>query len=144
MNGNGCLTIVLLGVPRAQRMRSTKGGRHYHTADARAERAALRLKAEQVVNEEGLIEPIRGAVEFHMLIEKPIPDSWSKKRKNLALTGEILPTVIPDFDNYAKLASDALKGVVWLDDKQVTDAHIKKRYSLQPKLVLTIRQIATL
>ena len=35
----------------------------------------------------------------------------------------------PDADNYAKLVLDALNGVLWRDDSQVVDLHVRKVYS---------------
>lgn len=31
-----------------------------------------------------------------------------------------------DWDNYGKIVSDACKGVLWVDDKQVDDGHVTK------------------
>ena len=42
----------------------------------------------------------------------PIPASWSKKRRNLALGGEIRPTVIPDWNNLGGV-TDGCNGVLW-------------------------------
>lgn len=35
-------------------------------------------------------------------------------------------TQAPDYDNLLKLCSDALNGVAWADDAQITDAHVHK------------------
>lgn len=49
----------------------------------------------------------------------PIPKSFSKKKRALALAGELRPTVKPDLDNLLKHLKDVCKGVFWQDDKQV-------------------------
>lgn len=68
-----------------------------------------------------------------------IPESWSKRDRNAALFGGILPTSRPDGDNYLKIV-DALNGVVWEDDSQVVDGRIIKRYSDRPALRVEVRE----
>ena len=72
----------------------------------------------------------------------PIPKSWSKHKQELALSGELLPTGKPDKDNFEKAIFDALNGVVWLDDCQITDSFTKKRYAALPMTRITIKPIA--
>lgn len=44
-----------------------------------------------------------------------------------------------DWDNFHKLSMDALTGIVWLDDSQVEEAHVYKRYDkANPRIELTI------
>ena len=69
----------------------------------------------------------------------PIPPSWSKREREDAITGAILPTSKPDWDNYGKI-TDALNGIVWLDDAQVVDGRVLKRYSVNPALRIEVRE----
>ena len=66
-----------------------------------------------------------------------IPESWSIKKKKLALAGYIRPTKKPDTDNISKI-KDALNGIAWYDDAQVVEDTIKKYYSDRPKLGIRI------
>ena len=59
----------------------------------------------------------------------PIPKSFSKKKYEQAFKGEIRPTVKPDCDNIAKNINDALNGIVYPDDKQITCLTVNKFYS---------------
>jgi Holliday junction resolvase RusA-like endonuclease len=34
-----------------------------------------------------------------------------------------------DFDNLAKAATDPLNGIAWIDDDQITTAHVVRRFS---------------
>lgn len=63
--------------------------------------------------------PIEGPlyVACDFFIEKP----KSVKRR--------YPSVAPDVDNYAKAALDALNGIVWMDDSQIVDLRLCKRYA---------------
>ena len=50
---------------------------------------------------------------------KVIPKSTSKKNRQLMLTDEKFPATKPDYDNVAKIVSDALNGLAYKDDSQV-------------------------
>ncbi len=69
-------------------------------------------------------------VEMHMGLS--IPQSMSKKRKALAVAGRVFPTKKPDMDNVIKAIFDGLNGVVWVDDVQVVDTVVRKRYAETP------------
>jgi len=134
------VTVVLLGEPTPfARMRiAARTGAHFVPAPQRNAMAALRIEAANTMREMGaavLDEP----VSVTLLAELPIPASWSKKRRNLAILGIIRPGTRPDIDNVYKLAADAmLNGIVVTNDALVVDVHMTKRYGLQPKLVVTV------
>ena len=44
---------------------------------------------------------------------------------------EDLPTQKPDWDNFGKLLTDALEGMLYENDSQITTAVIRKRYTLR-------------
>ena len=47
----------------------------------------------------------------------------------------------PDVDNYNKATFDALNGVVWVDDGQIVEEHVYKRYhakSTKPRICIRI------
>lgn len=52
------------------------------------------------------------------------------------LSGEIKPTMKPDCDNIAKIVLDALNGLAFHDDSQITDLQVCKRYSIQPRVLV--------
>lgn len=70
---------------------------------------------------------------------REIPASWSKRDREDAIRGFIVPTSRPDWDNHGKI-TDALNGVVWKDDSQVVDGRVIKRYSEQPGLRIEVRE----
>jgi Holliday junction resolvase RusA-like endonuclease len=138
------ITVSLLGEPVAfARMRiAARTGAHFVPAPQRNAMAALRIEAANTMLHMGaavLDEP----VSVELLAELPIPASWSKKRRNLAILGIIRPGTRPDLDNIVKLASDAmLNGVVVRNDTLVVELHARKIYGLQPKLVITVSPLA--
>lgn len=83
-------------------------------------------------------EPLKCPVEMTLVFYMPIPASASKRVKVQMLNGIILPAKKPDFDNLAYLVTNALKGIVYVDDAQVTDCIIRKRYSDKPRTVIRI------
>lgn len=52
-----------------------------------------------------------------------------KKQVKLIENNELFPTVKPDTDNISKIILDALNGLAYYDDNQVTDLTIYKLYA---------------
>jgi Holliday junction resolvase RusA-like endonuclease len=71
----------------------------------------------------------------------PIPKSWSKKKRQMAIDGEIYPNVKPDLDNVLKAVLDALNGVVYVDDSQVINLVATKRYSTDPRVEVYVHEV---
>lgn len=71
-------------------------------------------------------EPTPDGVHVEIAFEKKMPISWPKK-KRLALRGEPVITGA-DLDNQVKAVLDALNGVVFEDDKQVSDLTVSRRW----------------
>lgn len=69
------------------------------------------------------------------------PASATKKKAVQMMSGGILPTKKPDTDNIAKAVCDALNGVAYHDDAQVCILHVKKIYSTEPSIVVTVTEI---
>lgn len=58
----------------------------------------------------------------------PVPSSWSRKKQEMALAGLLEPEKKPDCDNIAKAVLDALNGLAYKDDSQVTELTVRKCY----------------
>lgn len=71
-----------------------------------------------------------------------IPKSASKKKHQQMLKGIIRPLKKVDADNLCKVICDSLNEVAYHDDVQVVDCQIRKFYSEQPRVVVTIREAA--
>lgn len=70
-------------------------------------------------------KPLKAEISVFM----PVPQSYSKKKKEQALSNHIRPIVKPDCDNIAKNINDALNGIVYPDDKQIVNLTVNKFYS---------------
>ena len=71
----------------------------------------------------------------------PIPQSFSKAKRNDAIFERIRPTTKPDCDNVIKAVLDALNGVAYYDDKQVVCVSCNKYYGKTGYLKITLSEI---
>lgn len=74
-------------------------------------------------------------------VGSPIAASWPKAKKAAALDGSLRATGKPDLDNVAKLICDALNGIVWRDDSQITELFVSKAYMTDPFTRVTITEL---
>jgi Holliday junction resolvase RusA-like endonuclease len=135
------ITIVIDGtaVPKG-RPRMTRRGITYTPSATRKYEAHGRLAAQLAMDGR---PPIVAPARMIAHIELPIPSSWSQRRQAAALAGDIRPTSRPDLDNYLKAALDAINGIVVADDSLIVEFDARKRYGLDPKVVLTITPLGT-
>ena len=81
---------------------------------------------------------ILGSISMTIDVYRKIPKSLSKTKIQDAEDKKLLPISRPDWDNYGKLVCDALNGVYYKDDSQITEAIVRKFYSSSPRLEVTI------
>ena len=77
----------------------------------------------------GSQDPLATPVSVFLYVRYPIPKSYTKKRSEACLAGAERPNKKPDIDNVAKCFLDAMNEIIYLDDTQVVELHIKKLYS---------------
>lgn len=87
------------------------------------------------------LQPIEFACKCEIQVTLLPPPSWSAKKQSAALAGDVFPTVKPDADNISKLVLDACNGIVWLDDKQVVDLAVSKRYGITQGVLVTVDKV---
>jgi Holliday junction resolvase RusA-like endonuclease len=80
----------------------------------------------------------------------PIPQSFSRKKRESALAGDIMPTSVPDVDNLVKMLDGLnyhpprFKGdrekrpIIWRSDAQIVSMQAIKVYSDRPRLVIDV------
>lgn len=83
-------------------------------------------------------KPASGAICLVVKAFYPIPSSWPRWRKHDARVGLLVPIVKPDWDNIGKACSDAMNGVVYGDDVAIVSATVHKRYSIDPRVEITV------
>lgn len=122
------------GRPRA----STRGGfaRLYTPEKTRAYEALVRAQAVAAMADR---EPLAGPVELVLRAVFVPPLSWSRRRQERAVVGDVKPTGKPDLDNISKAWSDGLNGVVYRDDSQIVRMQLEKRYGPSALVVASVR-----
>ena len=130
--------IVIDGEPKGKaRPRITKTG---HAYTPKSTHDYEKLIALAFKNKYKNVEPTRRSLKVIMTAYFKMPKSWSKKKCELALKGEIRPTKKPDADNIGKMV-DALNGIAWHDDSQIVEHTIIKWYSDEPRLEIKVEGI---
>jgi Holliday junction resolvase RusA-like endonuclease len=118
-----------------------RGGQigHYTPEKTRTYEGMIRTAAMQVLGGRlAFNEP----VEFTLLAVFQVPASWSARKRQQALTGEIKPGK-PDLDNIAKAWNDALNGVVYRDDSLICRMTLDKCYGAQPIVTVTVKRVSS-
>ncbi len=90
----------------------------------------VRMLASAIVKKQ-----IRGPVEFEV---------WFFLKRPKRPKHPLYPASKPDWDNLGKAVSDALNEIAYLDDCQVVDAHVYKRYAVggtEPRIEFSVRDL---
>ncbi|WP_262315385.1 RusA family crossover junction endodeoxyribonuclease [Lacticaseibacillus parakribbianus] len=133
------LTIIGVPVPQGRPKFSARGGfaRAYDPKTSRDYKFTVATQASQQYHS----EPLTGPVACHVKVYRPIQKSGSKRLRAAKAAGLIRPTVKGDTDNYFKAITDALTGLVWIDDAQIVDSSCSKYYTEDPRVEITIEEI---
>lgn len=139
------LRVFIPGEPCAQgRPRfSTAGGfaRAYDPAKSRNYKAYVKAVCAEEAQKQGWLFNTDLPLRVEIIARLSIPSSKSKKWKQAAADGVEKPTKKPDVDNIVKTVTDALSGVIYKDDKQITSLVVGKIYSERPGVALVIKAL---
>ena len=100
--------------------------------------AVIKFFAAQAMGSTDLLET---PVSVFLYIRHAVPQSYSKKRTEACLSGSEQPCKKPDIDNIAKTFLDGMNGVIFKDDTQVVDLHVKKVYSAVPGVDVMVMEV---
>lgn len=123
------------------RPRVTRRGNHVHTYTPEKTRMfedAIRFELLASTCEKIPVYPQGIPLKAEIKIGASVPASYSKKKREKCLSGEIAPTKKPDIDNVLKSIFDALCGFAMDDDNQITEIIAEKIYAEQPFVEVTI------
>lgn len=70
-----------------------------------------------------------------------IPKSVSKRKRQAMLDHKVRPMKKPDNDNIVKMVQDALNHIAYRDDVQIVDCQLRKFFSEEPRVVVTIQEV---
>lgn len=88
------------------------------------------------------VRVMEGPIYLELAIWHAIPASWSRKKRDQALSMNLMPTCKPDIDNVVKLIGDSLNGIAWADDKQIVTLQAGRRYADHDCIAVTITELA--
>ena len=85
-------------------------------------------------------KPFEGRVQVEINAFFEIPKSTKKVDKELMLENKLNPTKKPDIDNIVKIILDAMNGIAFKDDIQITKLNIEKTYGMTEKIQVKISE----
>lgn len=91
----------------------------------------------------GKMFPDGAMLDIRIIAYYDIPKSTSKKKRKEMLEHKIRPAKKPDWDNIGKIVCDSLNLVAYHDDSAVVDAQVRKFYSENPRVDVTIKVIGS-
>jgi len=123
------------------RARSTKSGRHYTPARTVSYESLVKHEAALAMRGRPLMV---GPVKLQIVARLRPAASAPKTRLLRMLRGDLPfgPTKKPDWDNIGKIIGDALNGVVYGDDSQVTDGVVFKTWGATPGVDVLVVSLA--
>jgi len=149
---NGLIaSITLMGPPRGKGRPRTRVVGNFATifTDKKTRNYESDLKQAGIVAMQGRSatdEALSVVVRAFM----PVPESWSRKKREAALAGDLMPTSGIDLDNIVKMLDGlnyhepAFKGdrikvpIIWKNDSQIVSLQAIKVYSDRPRLVIDV------
>lgn len=105
------------------------------------DKTKMKFQAALQARNQGVLKPLESPISFFMRIDKPMPKTWSKKRKN-EMIGKPRPKK-PDSDNYEKFYFDVLSGIAYVDDAQITQNITERFYAWEPMVKIFISEHIT-
>lgn len=116
-----------VGKGRARARRVKNFVQMYTPAKTVAAESGVRVLAKAAMAKAGF-ELCEGPVRVTLEGYRRPPRSASRKAAAALIGAAAWDTRKPDLDNVAKLVGDALNGVAWVDDSQVAEMQLAKRY----------------
>ena len=110
---------------------STRTGRAYTTKDDKIYEEKVRQAYNGSENFLDSNKPLGATIEVY----HQVPKSYSKKKREQCLSGELKPQIKPDLDNIAKVILDSNNKVLYKDDSQIVELIITKHYTSEEDYV---------
>ena len=120
--------LVPKGTPRPR-----AGGGHFYVKGA----SQMKKTFKKFLSDYGILCT---RCELTLITYQPTPtNSMTNIEILLAEKGLIRPISTPDFDNLAKTYTDALQGVILLNDNIINPGRVEKYYSIKPRIKILLR-----
>ena len=85
-------------------------------------------------------KPFEGRVQVEINALFEVPKSTKKSDRELMLENKVNPTKKPDIDNIVKIILDAMNGIAFKDDTQITKLFVEKTYSTSESVKIKISE----
>lgn len=127
------------GRPRFMSGKDPRGGNYvrvYTPLKTKSDEAMVRQFAHDAMKPlDG--DTLQGPLELTMHVVRVCPPSWSKTKKSGAkwITGK------PDADNSLKLIGDAMNGIVYHDDAQISCVSFHRTYGEENSVHITVAEL---
>ena len=128
-----CFTVP--GRPRAKARARVVRGHAFTPEKTRADEAVVWAAFREAAGPEW--KPHAGPVRMTVAAFRVLPASWSRRKREAALASGYW-TSRPDADNVLKLVKDALNGTAYVDDAQVADVRVVKRWGDEDATVVSM------
>ncbi len=135
------IIIDIPGPPVAKARVASNKGHRFKDRRTEAYEARVALFARQAMADR---QPLPGAVAVAIWAISQPPAGWPLWRQNAATAGKVHPTSKPDADNLAKAILDGCNGIVWIDDAQVSDLTVTKRFGAAACVRVEVRAVLAL
>ena len=131
------------GRPRTQIVNGKDGRSYahiYQTPKDSETKHNIQLYAKEALDRAGygMANPTERGISVLVRIYMRMPNSFSQRKRNKALEDEIRPRKKPDLDNVLKSVLDAMTGVVYRDDKEVTAIQVVRHYCDSDRLAINV------
>ncbi len=138
MSNDAMISFVVPGEPvgkgRPRAFRMGNGIRMYTPKKTASYESLVKMACSHSYRGAPLEGPVAMRIECYFSIPKSMKKSWMSSAEE-----ERMPvTKKPDGDNIIKAVSDALNGIAFKDDAQVSDVACSKRYSKIPRVVVNV------
>jgi Holliday junction resolvase RusA-like endonuclease len=128
------ISFAIPGEPCAFARAGANGKRRYTPPKQASFMAAVKLFASRAM---AGAAPMQGPVEMTVEAIYLAPASWSKTKRELVFW----KTSRADADNIAKLVSDAINEIVFVDDAQVARLSVTKHYGDRSVIIVSVRSM---
>lgn len=131
------------GRPRTRTLEGKDGKTYAHIHQSEKDVASkhnIQLYASEALEKKSYVMagPDDMGITVQVKVYVRVPRSMSRKKREKALAGEILPQRTPDLDNVLKAVLDAMNSVVYRDDKEVTRTSVTRHYAETNHLVVKV------
>ena len=124
------IEFTVQGKPQPKQRPRFSNGRVYTPTQTKSYEALVGWKCREVYKQPPTDKPVTVALEINLALPKTTKNrigDWCMKNQ--------------DIDNIGKVILDSLNGIAYLDDKQVVELNVTKKWNSSDYVVVKIREV---